>query len=51
MEALIGWAGRKVSLGFGTYAGVMESYDTDAAYFFVLYEDDDSAAATEKNGG
>ena len=42
MEALVGRAVRKAFPGFGTYAGVVESYDADAGYFRVLYEDGDS---------
>ncbi|KAJ1292275.1 hypothetical protein BS78_02G379700 [Paspalum vaginatum] len=42
MEALVGRAVRKAFPGFGTYSGVVESYDADAGYFRVLYEDGDS---------
>jgi hypothetical protein len=42
MEALVGRAVRKAFPGFGTYAGVVESYDAGAGYFRVLYEDGDS---------
>jgi len=35
MEALVGRAVRKAFPGFGTYAGVVESYDADAGYFRV----------------
>ena len=42
MEALVGRAVRKAFPGFGTYAGVVETYDADAGYFRVLYEDGDS---------
>ncbi|WVZ66961.1 hypothetical protein U9M48_016111 [Paspalum notatum var. saurae] len=42
MEALVGRAVRKAFPGFGTYSGVVDSYDADAGYFRVLYEDGDS---------
>ncbi|XP_062187653.1 DDT domain-containing protein PTM-like [Phragmites australis] len=42
MEGLVGRAVRKAFPGFGVYAGVVESYDTEAGYFRVLYEDGDS---------
>lgn len=42
MEALVGRAVRKAFPGYGTFAGVVESYDHDAGYFRVLYEDGDS---------
>lgn len=38
----MGRAVRKAFPGFGTYAGVVESYDPGAGYFRVLYEDGDS---------
>lgn len=38
----MGRAVRKAFPGFGTYSGVVESYDADAGYFRVLYEDGDS---------
>ncbi|XP_066398241.1 DDT domain-containing protein PTM-like isoform X2 [Miscanthus floridulus] len=42
MEALVGRAVRKAFPGYGTFAGVVESYDPGAGYFRVLYEDGDS---------
>ncbi|XP_062190476.1 DDT domain-containing protein PTM-like [Phragmites australis] len=42
MEELVGRAVRKAFPGFGTYGGVVESYDAEAGYFRVLYEDGDS---------
>ncbi|XP_072958753.1 DDT domain-containing protein PTM [Typha angustifolia] len=39
---LVGRTVRKKFPGFGTYNGVVESYDVAAGYFKVLYEDGDS---------
>jgi hypothetical protein len=42
MEALMGRAVRKAFPRYDTFAGVVESYDSDTGYFRVLYEDGDS---------
>uniref|UniRef100_A0A0D9X2I4 PHD-type domain-containing protein n=1 Tax=Leersia perrieri TaxID=77586 RepID=A0A0D9X2I4_9ORYZ len=42
MEGLVGRAVRKGFPGFGVFDGVVESYDSEAGYFRVMYEDGDS---------
>uniref|UniRef100_A0A453AT65 Nucleosome-remodeling factor subunit BPTF n=1 Tax=Aegilops tauschii subsp. strangulata TaxID=200361 RepID=A0A453AT65_AEGTS len=42
MADLVGRAVRKAFPGFGSFSGVVESYDAEAGYFRVLYEDGDS---------
>lgn len=42
MEVLLGQVLWKTFLGFGTFMGVVESYDLYATYFYMLYKDDDS---------
>ncbi|KAE8781282.1 Increased DNA methylation 1 [Hordeum vulgare] len=42
MADLVGRGVRKAFPGFGSFSGVVESYDAEAGYFRVLYEDGDS---------